>query len=119
MKKNRISFYDNIVHAVQEKYRKVSSSKNKKNESNNWTVLAGIVVYNVDTNEISVVSLATGTDCLSEKKRDMDGMLIVDSHAEVLCHRAFKRWVLLEILNQNSKYSFIPLIILPFLMSMI
>ena len=102
---------DRIADAVLEKYRKVFKSKGKEMENtNSWTVLAAIVAFNRLTNDVACVSLATGTDCLSKRRRDYDGILLADSHAEVLCHRAFKRFLLNEVIrllntaNATSKY---------------
>eukprot|EP00892_Ulva_mutabilis_P006798 jgi/Ulvmu1/4490/UM002_0216.1 len=56
------------------------------------TVLAAIVMACQD-DSVSVVSLATGTKCVARDKRQGDGKIVHDLHAEVLARRAAVYWV--------------------------
>lgn len=47
--------------------------------------------------ELAVICLATGTKCLPASQRTPDGSALNDMHAEVLCRRAFVRWLIEEI----------------------
>ncbi|KAI8902406.1 hypothetical protein BC833DRAFT_645314 [Globomyces pollinis-pini] len=88
-----------ITKAVIDKFNSIAK---KKMINDNWTVLAGIVksintFFDRIDNPIECVSLATGVKCLPESKLLPNGLLINDSHAEVLCRRAFKRYLLEQI----------------------
>lgn len=72
--------------------------KTGKPKDNEWTVLAGIVLKDDTAENLSVVSLATGTKCLSgtelmDTKKWEIGSRLSDSHAEVLARRAFLRYL--------------------------
>ncbi|XP_012264454.2 tRNA-specific adenosine deaminase 1 [Athalia rosae] len=74
-----------------------SLKKTGKPKENEWTVLAGIVLKD-STQTLSVISLATGTKCLSGTElMDVEkwecGSRLSDSHAEVLARRAFQRYL--------------------------
>jgi len=64
-----------------------------------WTVLAGIVAEREGASErLRVVSLATGTRCIGVSRIvTARGQSVHDCHAEVLCRRAFQRYLLGEI----------------------
>lgn len=91
---------DVVADTVLEMYRKLFKSKGKAIENcNSWTVLSAILVLNHTTNDLTCLSLATGTECLSKRRRDNGGILLVDSHAEILSHRALKRCILNEMVR--------------------
>ncbi|KAI8825052.1 adenosine deaminase/editase [Fimicolochytrium jonesii] len=64
-----------------------------------WTVLAGIVknVAQGDTEELECIALSTGLKCLSKSQLPSDGGALHDSHAEVLCRRAFIKYLYSEL----------------------
>ncbi|KAJ3121795.1 hypothetical protein HK098_003398 [Nowakowskiella sp. JEL0407] len=66
----------------------------KSNGKVEWTVLAAIV-YSKNS-EFKCVALGTGTKCLGEKSVSLEGDIVHDSHAEVICRRSF----ILYLLNQ-------------------
>lgn len=73
-------------------------SKNGKPQQHEHTVLAVILVSEGhDPLTLRPVALATGTKCLPASKRDPLGCLMRDSHAEVLCRRAFCRFLTSEL----------------------
>jgi len=65
------------------------------------SVLAGFLLYDNESKELSVISLATGTKLMSgdiRKKTSSIGPFFVhDCHAEVLAHRCFQLWVWNEL----------------------
>lgn len=63
----------------------------KPNASQEWTVMAGVVLEDGARPPVTV-ALATGSKCLGFAKIDLSGLLLLDSHAEVLVKRAFQRW---------------------------
>ncbi|EUC66686.1 tRNA-specific adenosine deaminase, partial [Rhizoctonia solani AG-3 Rhs1AP] len=58
-----------------------------------FTVLAGIVLYDRPSDQIECVSLGTGSKCLPATKLPKSGEALHDSHAEVLARRAAVGWV--------------------------
>lgn len=99
---------DKIAKLCLDKY--VSLKKTGKPSDCEWTVLSGIVLQNT-SKELCVVSLCTGTKCLSgielrNIKYDERGSKLSDSHAEILARRAFLRYlyhqIKLVISNQKS-----------------
>ncbi|XP_046753036.1 tRNA-specific adenosine deaminase 1 [Diprion similis] len=99
---------DRIAQLCCEKYN--SFGKTGKPQDTEWTVLAGIVLKDAQET-LSVVSLATGTKCLSgtellDTKQWEIGSRLSDSHAEILARRAFLRYLYhqlnLRLNNSNS-----------------
>lgn len=107
-----LEFANKITKLCLDKYK--SLKKTGKPTANEWTVLSGIVLEN-SLNELSVVSLCTGTKCLSGKelmntKYNEIGIRLSDSHAEILARRAFQRYLYNEInflLNKQESDIFI------------
>ncbi|CAF3591820.1 unnamed protein product, partial [Rotaria sp. Silwood2] len=75
-----------------------------KPSSNEWTHLAAFVSVN-EFNQIDVISIGTGTKCLSGdiKQSERQGCLLHDSHAEVIARRALLKFFYQEIINDNNK----------------
>ncbi|EDW03209.1 tRNA-specific adenosine deaminase 1 [Drosophila grimshawi] len=73
--------------------------KTGKPTNNQWTVLAGIVQYDVRSKCGKVVSLATGTRCIGSSKLCARGFILNDCHAEVLARRGFLRYLNNEIMK--------------------
>jgi tRNA-specific adenosine deaminase 1 len=70
-----------------------------------WTVLAGIVVLSSES--MQCVAIGTGLKCLNAQHLKSDD-LVNDSHAEVICRRNFKRFLLNEVVGLvNGKKSII------------
>ncbi|AET38310.1 tRNA-specific adenosine deaminase Ecym_2596 [Eremothecium cymbalariae DBVPG len=62
----------------------------KSNGIKEWTVLAGIVAIDENTNELRLISVATGVKALpNEELERSHGRMLHDSHAEILALRAF------------------------------
>ena len=62
-----------------------------------FTVVAAIVAEKIDTGEVKVLSLATGTKCCGEAVHATvrkHGTIVGDSHAEILARRSFHLHVL-------------------------
>jgi hypothetical protein len=53
-----------------------------------------------ENNQKKVIALSTGTKCLPGNKKEKPNLLM-DSHAEVLCKRAFKRYLIHRIKSNN------------------
>ena len=101
--KRRIStchFADRIAESVLEVYR---ASVNPKPHP---TCLAAIVVHEAENDHLSVIALGVGTKFLTERliKNEQTnefpyGRRVRDMHAEVLCRRAFRRYLSQRILQ--------------------
>lgn len=97
-----------VYHELENVYRQIPSN-GKPDKDNVFTVLAGFVatIDKVDATPadaplIEVLSLATGTKCVSEDMiDDRTGLVVHDSHAEVLARRGLIRY-LAEIIYQIS-----------------
>lgn len=105
--------FSKIYRQVEIVYRSLPDN-GKPDKENTFTVLAGIVAV-VDDNQLNVVpslenihvlAIATGTKCSSEDMIDIGGIVLHDSHAEVLARRAFVRYVLqvLVHLSMSPEY---------------
>ena len=71
--------------------------KTGKPNSSEWTILAGVVLHNKQTGNCQVVSLGCGTKCLGKSKFCSQGLILNDSHAEVLARRGLLRYFYYEI----------------------
>nr|NP_001260450.1 adenosine deaminase, tRNA-specific 1, isoform B [Drosophila melanogaster]NP_609676.1 adenosine deaminase, tRNA-specific 1, isoform A [Drosophila melanogaster]Q9V3R6.1 RecName: Full=tRNA-specific adenosine deaminase 1; AltName: Full=dADAT1; AltName: Full=tRNA-specific adenosine-37 deaminase [Drosophila melanogaster]AAF06773.1 tRNA-specific adenosine deaminase [Drosophila melanogaster]AAF53333.1 adenosine deaminase, tRNA-specific 1, isoform A [Drosophila melanogaster]AGB92985.1 adenosine deam len=74
-----------------------SLPKTGKPTANQWTILAGIVEFNRNTEACQLVSLGCGTKCIGESKLCPNGLILNDSHAEVLARRGFLRFLYQEL----------------------
>lgn len=63
--------------------------KTGKPVKNEWTVLSCVVKFDNNSNDIEVVSLGTGSKCIGASKMSSAGIILNDSHAEVVARRAF------------------------------
>ncbi|KAJ1311298.1 hypothetical protein OPQ81_009795 [Rhizoctonia solani] len=64
----------------------------RSNGVHQFTVLAGVVLYDPTFGRTECVSLGTGSKCLAATKLPRLGEALHDSHAEVLARRAAIRW---------------------------
>ncbi|KAG4076964.1 hypothetical protein HA402_015951 [Bradysia odoriphaga] len=63
-------------------------------------VLSGIVMTNgMSVNDATVVAVGTGTKCFADKRKDKNGRVLHDMHAEVLVRRSFVRFLYRELLS--------------------
>lgn len=87
---------DKIAKLCYDFYDKNLTIKNKLTKKE-WTNLASILVIdknvNKNENQIKVISMATGSKCLSEKLMPLNGSMVLDSHAEILARRCFIRYL--------------------------
>ncbi|KAI0162035.1 adenosine deaminase/editase [Xylariaceae sp. FL1272] len=90
---------DEIASLVQQEYDKLPAKRKpviRDNGIREWVPLAGIVAEGKD-GKLTCISLATGMKCLpSSKLSQAQGNVLHDWHAEILCIRAFNRFVLDE-----------------------
>lgn len=70
--------------------------KTGKPKPNEWTVLSCILQSHLAKN-LQIVSLGTGSKCIGQTKLDDTGIILNDSHAEVLARRGFIRYIYEQI----------------------
>ncbi|XP_065360597.1 tRNA-specific adenosine deaminase 1 [Calliphora vicina] len=70
-----------------------SLPKTGKPTDNEWTILAGVVVHNKQTGKSEVISLGCGTKCIGKSKLCPQGLILNDSHAEVMARRGLLRYM--------------------------
>lgn len=94
-------FAEEIALCCYSKFNELSSRG--KPSPNEWTHLAAFISVN-ENNQISILSLGTGTKCLGGDKneRGTQGCLLHDSHAEVIARRCLLRFFYEEIINENN-----------------
>lgn len=91
--------FDKIISLYEDKFDKKSKPRNGEG-----TVLASIFLHHKIFLDIKIICLATGIKCLNVnemKRENKNGKLLHDSHAEVLCFRAFNRF-LLELMKNHE-----------------
>lgn len=88
-------FHRNISRVCISHYNDVLPKRGKPENGREWTLLAAILESNLDgsTNEVKVVSMATGSKCIGTSKMSKEGDILNDSHAEVLARRGFLRYL--------------------------
>ncbi|XP_065160099.1 tRNA-specific adenosine deaminase 1 [Atheta coriaria] len=91
-------FADNVAKVSLDLYN--SLKKTGKPTISEWTVIAAILVES--NNKLEVVAMGTGTKCIGKSQMSPDGVILNDSHAEVVCRRAFIRFLYHEMLKEQS-----------------
>ncbi|KAK5640403.1 hypothetical protein RI129_011214 [Pyrocoelia pectoralis] len=74
----------------------------KPNVNNEWTVLCCIIKEHTVKNNFEVVSLGTGSKCIGKSKMSANGCILNDSHAEIICRRAFLCYLYEQIMLRNT-----------------
>lgn len=92
------TFCDKIAQACIDHFK--SLPKTGKPKTTEWTVLSCIVQHNSETDTLEVVALGTGSKCIGKGKMSATGDILNDSHAEVICRRAFLRYLYENIDNE-------------------
>ncbi|CAJ1401780.1 unnamed protein product [Effrenium voratum] len=88
------ALHDRVAQAVIDRYDGLPGRAKPQGKA--WTVLAGIVAER--KGELEVIALATGTRCVGLAAMVAGGGQVMhDCHAEVLCRRAFHRFLLAEM----------------------
>ncbi|XP_066148455.1 tRNA-specific adenosine deaminase 1 [Euwallacea fornicatus] len=78
--------------------------KTGKPKETEWTVLSTIVKQ--QDYQLEVVALGTGSKCIGRSKLCPRGTVINDSHAEVMCRRAFVCYLYSELNLESSIFNF-------------
>lgn len=75
-------------------YEKLPNAK-RLLKATEWTIYSAIVMEN--DSKLEVVSCGTGTKCIGSTMMSENGDILNDSHAEVICRRAFIRYLMTQI----------------------
>ncbi|XP_045193542.2 tRNA-specific adenosine deaminase 1-like [Mercenaria mercenaria] len=91
-------FGEKVAKLCVEKYDRLGKT-GKPQVGREWTLLAGVVMcIQKETDYVlDIVSLATGSKCVGKSKMSQTGVILNDSHAEVLARRAFLRYMYSEL----------------------
>lgn len=81
---------------VVEFYEKKLEKNGKPRQNQEWTVFCAIILEDPNGSK-NVVAAGSGSKCLGSSEISMNGDLLHDSHAEVICKRAFYRYLLDQI----------------------
>lgn len=80
-------------------YDKLPNAKRLLKE-NEWTIYSAVVME--QDSRLEVVSCGTGTKCIGSMMLSEKGDILNDSHAEVVCRRAFIRFLMSQILMAKA-----------------
>ncbi|XP_014098748.3 tRNA-specific adenosine deaminase 1 [Bactrocera oleae] len=78
--------------------------KTGKPTTNEWTILSAIVMHDTAKGTSKVVAIGCGTKCVGKSKLCSHGLILNDSHAEVLARRALLRYIY-HLLKRVIEYS--------------
>ncbi|EFA85840.1 adenosine deaminase acting on tRNA 1 [Heterostelium album PN500] len=114
-KSNSTLLKDRIARLSIDHYEKLAK-KGKPNEKE-WTVIASIVAIesmnnditnnnnnnnqnniDIDNSKMTVLSIGTGNRCVGKQSMSLNGDVINDSHAEIICKRSFQRYLYNDII---------------------
>ena len=65
-------------------------------------VIAAFVMENTETNTMKVVSVGSGTQCITGDQMNPEGLVVNDSHAEIVARRSLMRFFYLQLLAKSS-----------------
>lgn len=90
---------NNIAEAVLKKYLGLGKNGKPENVAGKrpgWTVLSGIV-QSRDAKNYECVAIGTGIKSLAESQLGHAGQCLNDSHAEIICRRSFKLYIVQQV----------------------
>lgn len=80
-------------------YEKLPNAK-RQLKATEWTIYSAIVMER--ESKLEVVSCGTGTKCIGSTMMSENGDILNDSHAEVVCRRAFIRYLMAQVRATKS-----------------
>lgn len=92
---------DRIAVETLTKFRSLVATENENLSGRK--VLAAILLYDNDEDELTVVSLGTGNRCITGDHLCVEGTVLNDSHAEIIAKRGFKRYMCEEISRAQTR----------------
>ena len=68
-------------------------------------VIAAFIMENTQTKDMRVVSVGSGTQCITGDNMSLEGLVVNDSHAEVVARRSLMRFFYKELLTKCTQTS--------------
>lgn len=101
------SVADKIISIFNDLNLKSGKPVTRSNGVREWTVMAGIVI--IENDHITPIAITTGVKALPDNVRHYsNGLIVHDMHAEILCLRAFNRFLIHQCLAaKNGDVSFV------------
>ena len=84
------SFSDQVAHLSHQFHTQIQSSVDHPQPGRK--VIAAFVMEDASVNDMVVVSLGSGTRCITGEKMSLEGLVVNDSHAEVIARRSLMRY---------------------------
>lgn len=84
------TFFDKIAQISHDFYNQVQASVDIPQPGRK--VIAAFVIEDVSTNQLKVVSVGSGTRCITGDHMSLEGLVVNDSHAEVIARRSLMRF---------------------------
>lgn len=81
-------------------YHKLPNAKRLLKDTE-WTIYSAVVMER--DSRLEVVSCGTGTKCIGSLQLSENGDILNDSHAEVVCRRAFLRYLMAQVRATRSQ----------------
>lgn len=90
---------------------KTLNKRGKPQADNEWTLLAAIVLVqeqggngdHLSEYSMDVVAMGTGSKCIGRSKMSNQGIILNDSHAEVIARRGFLRYLYQQLQNAYNE----------------
>jgi len=92
---NPMTHFDEIAMLSHQAYLKVSASVKEKISGRK--VVACMIQENSYNNIKFVVALGSGNRCITGERLSLEGKVVNDSHAEIVCRRAFQRYLYSQV----------------------
>lgn len=99
MKPDQNELADRVSELCLSFYHKLPNAKRLLKDSE-WTIYSAIVMER--DSRLEVVSCGTGTKCIGSLLLSENGDILNDSHAEVVCRRAFLRYLMAQVRATRS-----------------
>ena len=91
------TFFDKIAQISHEFYNQVQASVEIPQPGRK--VIAAFVLEDATTERLEVVSIGSGTRCITGDHMSLDGLVVNDSHAEVIARRSLMRFFYKQLLS--------------------
>ena len=107
------TFFDKMAQISHDFYNKVQASVEMAQPGRK--VIAAFILEDMSSNNFEVVSIGSGTRCITGDHMSLEGLVVNDSHAEVIARRSLMRFFYKQLLEfhteqkgADSKTIFVP-----------
>ena len=95
-----LSFFDQIAKLSHDCY--LQQQQKVGHPQPGRKVIAAFIKENTETKHMEVVSIGSGSQCITGDNMSSEGLVVNDSHAEVVARRSLMRFFYKELLTQES-----------------